>query len=111
MRGVQELVELRMQGVIPTLVRVDLDMPRAAVEPGRLQVEAEDRIAFLDLRALQGLDVAVSALDADRGRAVADACKQAGARRVIATFSERRGSSDFNAVEMTDTEGVFTWKR
>ncbi len=51
------------------------------------------------------------ALDADRVHAVANACEQAGARRVLGNVCAERPNNEFEVIEVTDTEGWFTWKK
>jgi hypothetical protein len=61
----------------------------------------------LDLRALQGLPVEVDGTDPERVEALAQACTQAGASRVIASVVRFDQRGTCHLVRQTDTEGIF----
>jgi hypothetical protein len=108
MKGGEELVRMRLSGKVPPLLWVDLDIGFAA-DGEHLSIAAGESLASLDLRAVQGLAVSVSGCDAARVQAVARACEENGARRVIANTSRLLPSGRFEVTKVTDTEGVFTW--
>lgn len=109
MKGIESLVAMRMEGRVPSLLYVDLDVGRMPGE-GHLQIDNAEPLHSVDLRAVQGLVVSISGLDAGRVRAIGLACEQAGARRVIAN-TLKQSTHGFEMVEVTDTEGVFEWKQ
>jgi hypothetical protein len=110
MRGAEELVRMRLEGRVPRLLWVDLDIDYMA-DGEHLSISANDSLASLDLRPVQGLVVSVSGCDDKRVKAVAKACEENGARRVIANISEPRPNGNFEVIEVIDTEGWFTWKK
>lgn len=106
MRGAQELIASRLKGHAPPMVFVDLDFQKLPAMEGHIQIEAEDRLSALDLRGVFGLVVSVSGMDSTKTRDIAAACADAGALRVIATISDASG-----VMEVTDTDGVLSWKK
>ena len=110
MRGAQELVAARLKGFMPGLVFVDLDLPPIRIRAGHIQIDPSDRLSSLDLRCIHGLAVAVSGVDLTKTRAIAGACAEAGATRVIATIHQDLGGGNLRAIEVTDTKGSMTWK-
>jgi glycine/D-amino acid oxidase-like deaminating enzyme len=110
MKGMQDLIDMRLQGRVPSLLYVDLDVGRMPGE-GHLQIGAKEPLYSLDLRGVQGLVVSVSGLDGKRVKAVAKACEEAGARRVLGNVCAERHENQFEVIEVTDTEGLFTWKK
>jgi hypothetical protein len=111
MRGGAELIADRLRGYIPALVNVDLNLGRLPISKASIQIEDDDRLSSLDLRGVYGLTVAVSATDASRAHAVAALCTEAGAARVITTISQELRPGRFDCLEVTDTAGVFSWKK
>lgn len=110
MNGMQELIDMRLNGRVPRLLYVDLDVGRIPSE-GYLQIGADEALSSLDLRAVQGLAVSVSGIDGKRVKAVAKACEDAGARRVLGNVCVELPENQFEVIEVTDTEGLFTWKK
>lgn len=110
MTGAQELIRMRLEGRIPELLYVDLDVTHLPGD-GHLRIHASDSLHTLELRGVQGLVVSVSGCDGKRVKAVAALCEEAGARRVIANISERCQENGFEVIEVIDTEGLFTWKK
>jgi len=108
MKGLQDLITMRMEGRVPSLLYVDLDVGRMPGE-GHLQIDNTEPLHSVDLRAVQGLVVSISGMDAGRVRAIGQACEQAGARRVIAN-TLKQSNHGFDMVEVTDTEEIFTWR-
>jgi len=93
MRGADQLIAFRRRGHRPAFVWVDTDHDSLrcwrdwpSLTPGmaHLQIEPTDQPGLLDLRCLIGLDVLVQGTDADRVQAIADACRDAEASRVMA---------------------------
>lgn len=106
MRGIEDLIRVRMAGRVPEVLWVDLDFDGPKQPGSSVRIEPKDKASTLDLRAVQGLVVAVSGADGERAKRVAELCVQSGARRVITTiYGDNR-----KPVEMLDTEGVMTWK-
>lgn len=110
MKGLDSLVKMRLEGRIPSLLYVDIDTEKMPGE-GHLQIEQTEPIYGLDLRAVQGLVVSVSGCSAPRVAAIAGACSEAGARRVIAHTMELTVGGEFKVTKVTDTDGLFTWSR
>lgn len=113
MRGAVELVNARLRGFSPAVVFVDLDIPPIPElhrSDEQVQIEAGDRLSSLDLRCVYGLLVCVSGENAEKARAIASACMEAGALRVITTL-HRVLKGRHEAIEVTDTLGVLEWKK
>lgn len=113
MRGAVDLLKARLTGYQPSMVFVDLDtgqMPVAYRQLSQIQIEESDRVSGLDLRCVYGLRVSVSGLNAGKTKAIAQACEEAGATRVFAFISKALPNGEFSVIEMTDTEGLATWK-
>jgi hypothetical protein len=110
---------MRRQRVAPGMVHIEtshgfdrfgVGIPHGANDP-QLFIEPEDNLRTLDLRCIVGLRVKVTGNDADRVKAVAQACEAASAKRVIAsTFQPIDQYPGIELVEVTDTEGVLTWR-
>lgn len=90
MRGHERLIALRLQGKAPADVHIDTDGgwpvwwldwsgPHA-----HILVARNENVALLDLRCLIGLLVFVHGEDEGRVGEIADACRKAQARRVVA---------------------------
>jgi hypothetical protein len=119
MRGHQPLVDMRLRGLRPAMVAINVSttpdrlagdwheweglMPHLWVEPG-------DAIATLDLRCVFDLlvDVSGDISQAKRVRRVFEACVKAGAVRVLGALHKPKGES-LEVVEYMDTAGVLTW--
>jgi hypothetical protein len=91
MRGHEPLIALRRRGLKPGLVNIDLepspwrdwaDWPEWTAVP-QIEVLPSDSIRLLDLRFLVGLHVMLGGFDGARVWAMFDACKAAGAARVL----------------------------
>lgn len=91
MRGDDLLRKIRRNGVRPVLAFVDL-VPQHSPVPtewpewtaqAHLEVLEAEPIGTLDLRCLIGLHVIASGFDADRVAQLHEACKAAGAARVV----------------------------
>lgn len=116
MRGQTALEAMRRAGLVPESVDICLfpvkrHLLGAWPYGATLQADAAPNPAAL--RCIVGLSVRVAGSDARRVAAMRDACIKAGASRVIATvFDGREDGPDysrFEAVSVTDTEGVLTW--
>lgn len=92
MRGHEPLIALRRRGLKPALVDIDLEpcpwrnwstWPEWTTVP-QIEVQPTDSIQLLDLRFLVGLTVQVSGFDGPRVWAMFEACRAAGAARVLA---------------------------
>lgn len=68
-------------------------------------IEPADTPARLDLRFVVGLRCWVQGDDAQRVRALHQACQQAGASRVLSAIFARDARGNPKTVEMLDTEG------
>jgi hypothetical protein len=104
MRGHQPLIAMRHRGVVPDAVFVetdDLDLRRLPVDPVHLDlhITPSDNLNRLDLRCLVGLKCFVCGTNTERVQAVAQACRQAQASRVIELAPDH----------ITDTEGSCEW--
>ena len=123
MRGHEALLSMRKAGYRPGVVFVDTDPCQQRqwaswqdYSPTRaaLWIEPKDNARHIDLRCVVALPVLVTGTDAARVHAIAEACKTAGASRVVASVLERTGEGEFTrfqAVETTDTEEVLTWPK
>lgn len=94
MRGHIALIELRRQHrVCPGLVFVDLVADPSPITANwqdwstqaHIEITDAESIRRLDLRFLVGLHVLASGFDADRVQQLHEACKAAGAARVLST--------------------------
>lgn len=91
MRGDDILRKLRRSGVRPGLAFVDLVAEHTTVPndwtewaaQAHVEVHDSEPIRRLDLRFLVGLHVIASGFDADRVEQLHEACKAAGAARVV----------------------------
>lgn len=92
MRGHLPLISMRRQRAVPQAVFVDVDIdpfeqwrtwPTETPNHAHLLVEAVDAPRRLDLRCVVGLTVIVTGFDDARVEAVFEACRSAGAARVI----------------------------
>jgi hypothetical protein len=115
MRGHEPLIAMRLQGICPETVHVNVDMPlkpwvtrawaeeahRTGAIHAEIAVEPSDAVHRLDLRCLVGLPVFVLGDDPQRVGAVFTACVKAGAKRVISNDNQ----------SMRDSEGEWTWPR
>lgn len=119
MRGHEPLVAMRLKGLRPHMVAINVGaerdwlasnwhdwqglMPHLWIEPG-------DSIATLDLRCVVNLlvDVSGDVSHAKRVKRVFEACIKAGAERVIGALHRPKGES-LEVVEYLDTAGVLTW--
>lgn len=99
MRGADLLRKIRRNGVRPVLAFVDL-VPQHSQVPSdwpewtaqaHLEVLETEPIGTLDLRCLVGLHVIASGFDADRVAQLHEACKAAGAARVVSILHCWRG--------------------
>lgn len=113
MRGHEPLIALRRRGLRPALVDIDLEpcpwrnwstWPEWTTVP-QIEVQPGDSIQLLDLRFLVGLTVQVSGFNGPRVLALADACKAAGAARVLAFVQQQLGTS-VRTVEARDSAAL-----
>lgn len=120
MKGQEHLIAMRLRRVVPVMVYIDID-PSGAIDQSlnaedptraRIWIEEGDFVPSLDLRCLHGLQVSVSGSSGERVRAVCDAAKGVGARRVIGAVVSHLGSGEFARCEMvtfTDTQDDYEW--
>lgn len=118
MRGYQPLFDLRMAGLKPAFLSIDVGTePRWLCDhwhklglSAHILIEPKDRLETLDLRAVVKLLVHVSGHvdDAVRVRRVFDICVQAGADRVLGSLHRLVGGQ-LETVEHFDTAGVLEW--
>jgi hypothetical protein len=109
-QGETELKQMRLEGRAPSLLWIDLDsihIPSAE----HLRIDSTEPLSSLDLRSLQGLVVNISGCHPERVRAIGKACEEVGARRVLTNTHQQQPDGRFEVVEVTDTEGFFTWKK
>ena len=121
MHGADHLIAMRRQGSAPSMVRIDTDpgvlrndrlWPFDPDQP-QLHIGPDENLRRLDLRCLVDLPVQIGGCDAERVKAVTEACIAAKASRVIACTHRRQGHPDyptFPIVSVTDTEGAMEWQ-
>ena len=116
MRGHQPIVAMRQRGRRPVLVNVGTDPDHAhmwrvwpELNPAQafVQIDPNDVAAALDLRFLTALTVSVLGSDPDRVEAIAQACRDHHADRVIAVCT--RPEPWFDVVSINDSNGLLTW--
>lgn len=99
MRGDDVLRKIRRNGVRPVLAFVDL-VPQHSTVPSdwpdwsaqaHIEVLDSESIRTLDLRCLVGLHVIASGFDPERVCQLHEACKAAGAVRVVSMVHDWRG--------------------
>lgn len=117
--GLDTLASLRRSGRRPQSVSISLHIPAHSLLARNLAemnaisgdlcwcatVDARESIGRLDLRPLQGLLVTVDGIDEQRVDALAAACLDAGASRVIASVI-RFDQHGCHTERWTDSEGV-----
>lgn len=116
MRGQRALEAMRRRGRVPDSVFIDVDDSRLRMaDDWQVHTPAlamlsplRDKPSQADLRCVVGLTVFVSGADLKLVHAMRDACIRAQAARVIATTCVPRGEV-FDCIEVSDTEGKFTW--
>lgn len=91
MRGAESLVAMRLSGLKPAIVwMVDVTDPKPSPmdlrfpQADHLYVGPTEKPALLDLRCVVGLTVLLSSYSEDRLVALLEACRAAGASRVMA---------------------------
>jgi hypothetical protein len=109
-RGAEQLVAMRLRHRRPAMVDIETERdPQRWCDTWRadgfanaqLLIEPTENVDRLDLRCVVGLVIEVQGVDAERVAAIAQACKNAGAKRVItAVFGARE------AVTLDDSDGV-----
>lgn len=121
MRGHEALIAMRCRGKAPEVVflatytdrlRQWSDWHQLSPHMASLELEPIDRPSRMDLRCLVALTVVISGTNADRVSETAQACRDAGAGRVIAVTTQPQGEGEFRqseVVTVADTEGVLTW--
>jgi len=120
MHNARLLRDLRLRGLVPLMVYIDLDFP---VQYGRgvpfsvlfphLYIGPEENVRTLDLRVLKGLTVQVNGFDVGRMAALEAVIAMADAKRIITVLHRVFGEGEFQSfpiVSVTDTEGVLTWQ-
>lgn len=114
MRGHEPIVAMRKRGQKPAIVYLDLmrdaspmkawrDWPGVSPAIPTVWVQPEDAPHRLDLRFLVGLTAVVTGEDSDRVAALAKACTDAGALRVVASVVEPAPRREFRVVSVTDS--------
>lgn len=116
--GLDTLAALRRSGRKPMHVSLSTHFqnhPRLATNVAEMNaisgnvcwcVVVTEPASRLDLRPLQGLPVEVDGTDPAKVYALADACKSAGASRVVASVLLFDQHKTCHLVRQTDTEGV-----
>lgn len=114
MRGQQLLIAERKAGRSPSRVWIDTDRDMLKcwadwnrVTPGEahLQIDPQDRPELIDLRCIVGLTVLVEGVNAIRVAAVAKACKEHQAGRVLAIVCTPGGEYGLTVSTITDSKG------
>ena len=116
MRGHRALIAMRRRGVRPSCVWISLDGD--ATRSWRdwhihsptfadVEIDADESPALLDLRWVIGLTAFVWGLDAPRVAAVAQACRDHDAARVITAAGDPRRPAD--EMHITDTRKARSW--
>ena len=123
MRGHKAILEMRRQGVAPSIVFIDTEPSRLRewrdwqdvdASMASVEIATSDTLASLDLRFVHSLRVMVTGENAPRVKAIGAACERAGAARVVASTMERRGAGEFmtmKAVAVTDTAGELSYPK
>jgi hypothetical protein len=102
-RGHESLIALRRNGHRPALVHIHTDEPQPAVmrfirEAGQagevIEIDPSEAVHRLDLRCIVNCPVIVGGSDVARVKAVALACKEAGALCVIGVHHCITGSGE-----------------
>ncbi len=126
MRGHEQLIAMRMKGVVPRYgVHIatderESDWPAAwqqlchqwecAPETAELHIGEGENVKTLDLRPLVGLEVTVRGMNRKRVVDVFDAARLAGACRVLGhVLVVAAGEPKVN--EILDSEGLMTWHK
>lgn len=121
MRGHEQLIAMRMRGLLPpygVAIETDAQPSRwpmlwaaSPYEPcmAHVHIGPSERLGGLDLRYLVGLEVKVDGQDAERVRAVFEACLRAKAQRVIGVVFTRRGEN-CTTQQMMDSKGEANWQ-
>lgn len=116
MRGHQPIIAMRSRGVHPATVHIGTDpdglrmwrdWPQLDPRFACVQIDPGDIAAALDLRYLTRLTVSVVGSDPDRVAAIAEACRQHHAGRVIAVCFGPLPECDVATIN--DTGGALTW--
>jgi hypothetical protein len=97
MKGHEEIIKLRQQGLAPVLINLDdFGFPSPLTEWNEYGSQPSvcvhnEAIERLDLRFLIGMKVSVTSYSEDRAKRLFNACKEAGAKWVGASHTEIRG--------------------
>lgn len=117
MHGHEHLVKLRMAGkAMSVSIGTDHEQsrwlssnwPRVGMSQAHVSIAPEERLVDLDLRFLVKLMVHIDGTDEKRVVEVFEACKKAGALRVVGTVFRRLGD-EFRTVRLLDSEELMTW--
>lgn len=125
MRGHQQLIQMRLGGVVPAYgVEVETG-PTSSGWPEQwaalhakhgvhspkayVHISPVDRLERIDLRWVVGIEARVEGTDAARVEAVMEALTGAGASRVIGIVFMPRPGGETEAVEIIDSKGVASW--
>ena len=122
MKGHESLIALRMTGRRPAYVAIDVgDTPQSnrlwamwsdgELGAAFLLIEPNDRPAMLDLRCVVGMLVMVQGYEQHERliEATHEACKAAGADRVISSVLRKKPSGEVESLRAMDSEGVLEW--
>lgn len=107
MRGHEAIIRARLRGFVPP--RGVWFCTTAPQVFGDVQYAPQDNPRLADLRFVVGLPVTVMGTSATTTRAWADACKAAGASRVIWAVMRDEGEGEFmrsHVTELGDTAGL-----
>ena len=117
MRGQDQLEAMRRKGFVPAFVVIEtdsfgFDIPEmwSHRSPAIAQLQHEGKPNPADLRCIVDLIVSVHGTDESKVHAMRDACIKAGAKRTISTLSVARTPYRYEAIEVTDTDGILQWQ-
>ena len=118
MRGHETIITLRQRRKAPAIVWVgdkgDENWHSYTDASACVVISNTERFEQLDLRWAVGLDLRMSFPSGGRAQAAFDAFCKVKPKRVICTAFDqttKNGRTDFEVVEMMDTEGVMTWRK
>lgn len=117
MKGQDQIIKLRRQGLSPGYVWVDDGVQTCLDDGTHVCLAPRDVPEQQDWRFLVGLQVMVAGEDPSRVQRIAQACAEYAKRVIASTHSINREKLDWlgrpasTVVRITDTQGVLTWPR
>jgi hypothetical protein len=123
MRGHDDVIRMRRAGEAPSMVRIETDEgfnrfgfgahPPHGTDQPQIFIGPTEAAHRLDLRFVVGLFVQVNGCNGERVAAVAQACINANADRVLGVTHREQGQGEFRhfpVISVTDTKGVMAWQ-